>query len=172
MNFRYERCYLVQNDIPKHFFLFLWTLSSGCGIRDFNLPIFSAVLNICTVRSEYLLSAWRNFASLTIQNPPRKDSDQTRKCRLIYFFVGSTSLKVRFVTLWLIIIYSYFQEFACIAYNWLTHWWRETPKWVTGKQCRPRSDAAAASDQGLHCLQIVKPFFFMNVYIIIIVWQT
>ena len=24
----------------------------------------------------------------------------------------------------------------------LTHWRLETPKWVTGKQCRPRSDAA------------------------------
>ena len=34
-----------------------------------------------------------------------------------------------------------------------------TPKRVTGKQ-------NAASDQGLHCLQIVQPLFFRNIYII------
>ena len=44
----------------------------------------------------------------------------------------------------------------------LTHCSRETRKRVTGKQFRPRSDAWSdqmlwnvASDQGLHCLQIV-----------------
>ena len=45
-----------------------------------------------------------------------------------------------------------------------THWRLETPKRVNGKQCRPRSDAAA--DQGLHCLQIVQSFFFRNIFII------
>ena len=38
----------------------------------------------------------------------------------------------------------------------LTHCRLETPKRIIGKQYRPRSDAAEqASDQGLHCLQIV-----------------
>ena len=35
----------------------------------------------------------------------------------------------------------------------LTHCSRETRKRVSGKQCRPRSDAA--EQKGLHCLQIV-----------------
>ena len=35
---------------------------------------------------------------------------------------------------------------------WLTHCSLETPKRVFGKQ-------NAASDQGLHCLQTVQPFF-------------
>ena len=42
----------------------------------------------------------------------------------------------------------------------LTHCSLETPTRVTGKQCRPRSDAV--SDQGLHCLQIVQRFFSNN----------
>ena len=36
-------------------------------------------------------------------------------------------------------------------------------KRVTGKQCRLQN---VASDQGLHCLQIVQPFFYRNIYII------
>ena len=37
------------------------------------------------------LSAWRNFASLAIQNAPSEDSDQTvRMCRLIWIFAGRT----------------------------------------------------------------------------------
>ena len=58
-------------------------------------------------------------------------------------------------------------SFSDIVYMWefsaaeitlyvLTHCSRETRKRVLSKQCRPRSDAEnAASDQGLHCLQIV-----------------
>ena len=47
--------------------------------------------------------------------------------------------------------------------NGLTHCSLETPKRVFSKQSRPRSDAAdAASDQGLHCLQIVQSFFSRN----------
>ena len=46
-----------------------------------------------------LLSAWRNFASLAIQNAPSEDSDQTaRMCRLIWIFAGRTCPKVRFLT--------------------------------------------------------------------------
>ena len=62
-----------------------------------------------------------------------------------------------------------------------THWRLVTAKRVTGKQCRPISDTAergiwsgsplfdqtlqnTASNQGLHCLQIVQPFFFRNIY--------
>ena len=51
---------------------------------------------------------------------------------------------------------------------YLTNCNLETPKRVINKQYRPRSDAAdsAASDQGLHCLQIVQPFFSRNILII------
>ena len=46
----------------------------------------------------------------------------------------------------------------------LTHCSLEIPKGVIDKWCRSRSDAAvAASDQGLHCLQIVQPFFSRNI---------
>ena len=50
------------------------------------------------------LSAWRNFASLAIQNPPSEDSDQTAQMRrLIWIFSVRTCPKVRFLTLRLII---------------------------------------------------------------------
>ena len=44
------------------------------------------------VRSETSLSAWRNLASLAIQNAPSEDSDQTaRMRRLIWIFTKRTS---------------------------------------------------------------------------------
>ena len=39
--------------------------------------------SFCTVWSESSLVAWRNFASLAIQNASREDSDQT--CQKVYF---------------------------------------------------------------------------------------
>ena len=46
------------------------------------------------------LSAWRNFASLAIQNASSEDSDQTaRMRRLIWIFAGRTCPKLRFLTL-------------------------------------------------------------------------
>ena len=46
-------------------------------------------LRIHAVWLESSLSAWRNFASLAIQNAPREDSDQTaRMRRLIWIFAG------------------------------------------------------------------------------------
>ena len=39
----------------------------------------------------------------------------------------------------------------------LTHCSLKIPKWVIGKQCRPRSNTASV--KGLHCLQIVQSFF-------------
>ena len=45
------------------------------------------------------LSAWRNVASLAIQNAPSEDSDQTAQMRsLIRIFAGRTCAKVRFLT--------------------------------------------------------------------------
>ena len=50
------------------------------------------------------LSAWRNFASLAIQNAPSEDSDQTARMRsLIRIFAGRTCSKFFFrLTLWFI----------------------------------------------------------------------
>ena len=57
-------------------------------------------LRIRTVWSEPSLSAWRNFASLAIQNAASEDSDQTaRKRRLIWNFAGRPCPKVGFLTL-------------------------------------------------------------------------
>ena len=57
-------------------------------------------LRVCAVWSESSLSAWRNFASLAIQNAPSEESDQTaRMRRLIWIFAGRTSPKERFSTL-------------------------------------------------------------------------
>ena len=54
----------------------------------------------CADWSESSLSAWRNFASLAIQNAPSEDSDQTaRMRRLIWIFAGRTCPTVRFLTL-------------------------------------------------------------------------
>ena len=50
------------------------------------------------VWSEYLLSAWRNLASLTIQNVPSEDSDQTAQMRrLVWMFAVHTCRKVCFL---------------------------------------------------------------------------
>ena len=60
-------------------------------------------LRIRAVWSESSLTAWRNFASLGIQNAPSEDSDQTvRMRRLIWIFAGRTCMKVRFLTLRLV----------------------------------------------------------------------
>ena len=56
------------------------------------------------IRSESSLSAWRNFASLVIQNAACEDSDQTVwnvKSRLIWIFDRRTCPKIGFLTLWL-----------------------------------------------------------------------
>ena len=65
-------------------------------------------LRIRAVWLESSLAAWRNFASLTIQNEPSKDSGQTARMRtLIWLFAGRTCTKVRFLTLWLISVCNY-----------------------------------------------------------------
>ena len=47
-----------------------------------------------------LLSAWRNFASLAVQNAHGADSEQTaRMLRLIWIFAGCSCPKVRFLKL-------------------------------------------------------------------------
>ena len=62
-------------------------------------------LRIGTVWSESSLSAWRNFASLTIQNASREDFDQTAQMRsLIRIFPGRPCPKVRFQTLRFILL--------------------------------------------------------------------
>ena len=53
-------------------------------------------LRIRAVWLESSLSAWKNFASLAIQNAPSKESDQTAG-----IFTWRTCLKVRFLMLWL-----------------------------------------------------------------------
>ena len=58
-------------------------------------------LRIHAVWSESSLFAWRNFASLAIQNAQNVNSDQTaRMRRLIWIFAWRTWPKVRFLT-WL-----------------------------------------------------------------------
>ena len=55
-------------------------------------------LRIRAVWLESSLSAWRHFASLTIQNATSEDSDQTaRMRRLIWIFAGRTCPEVRFL---------------------------------------------------------------------------
>ena len=57
-------------------------------------------LRIRAVWSVSSLSAWKTIASLTIQNSPSEDSNQTaRMRRLIGIFAGRTGSKVRFLTL-------------------------------------------------------------------------
>ena len=57
-------------------------------VRLMNTPI---SLRIRAFWSDSPLSAWRNFASLAIQNAPSEDSDQTaRTRRLIWIFAGRT----------------------------------------------------------------------------------
>ena len=57
-------------------------------------------LQIYAVWSEYLLSAWRSFASLAIKNVPNEDSDQTAEMpRQIWIFPVHTYWKVPFLML-------------------------------------------------------------------------
>ena len=57
-------------------------------------------LRIHEVWSESSLSAWRHFVTLTIQNEPSEDSDQTAQMRsLIWIFAGHICPNVRFLTL-------------------------------------------------------------------------
>ena len=55
--------------------------------------------------NQFPLSSWRNYASLSIQNVPSEDSDQTdqnaQMRSLIWIFIGHTYLKLHFLTLWL-----------------------------------------------------------------------
>ena len=72
-------------------------------------------LRIRAVRSEFSFSAWRNFASLAIQNAPSEDSDQiARMRRLIWIFAGRTCHDVRFLTL-------RFNWFATGIFDTLSH---------------------------------------------------
>ena len=62
-------------------------------------------------QSESSLSAWRNFASLTIPNAPSEDSDQTARLRsLIRIFAGRTLPMGGFLTLRLILLLWYYGE--------------------------------------------------------------
>ena len=77
-------------------------------------------LRICAVRSESSLSAWRNLASLAIQNAPSEDSDQTaRMRRLIWIFAGRTCPVVRFLPLRILCLYLlHFVDFLnCVYYS-------------------------------------------------------
>ena len=66
-------------------------------------------LRICAVWSKSSLSAWRNIASLAIQDAPSEDSDQTaRMRRLIWIFVGRTCTKVCLLMLRLIYLFELF----------------------------------------------------------------
>ena len=59
-------------------------------------------LRMRAVWSESSLSAWRNFASLAIQNASSDDSDQTARMRsLICIFAGRICPKVSFLKMWL-----------------------------------------------------------------------
>ena len=58
------------------------------------------------------------------------------------------------------------------AQSVLTHWRLETPKRVTANSADlDQTPQNAASDQGLHCLQIVQQFS-VGLYLYRIVWHT
>ena len=60
-------------------------------------------LRIRAVWSEFSLSIWRDFASLTIQNAPSEESDQTAQTRrLIWILAGRTCPNAYFLELQLI----------------------------------------------------------------------
>ena len=81
----------------------IWNLENQMRIRTFwhVRPTQTQIrLRIRAVWSESSLSAWRNFASLAIQNAPSEDSDQTAWMRrLIWIFARRTCPKVHFLTL-------------------------------------------------------------------------
>ena len=51
--------------------------------------------------SESTLSAWRHCASLTIQNAPSEDSDQTAQRGLIWIFAGRMSKGIGYMFLYI-----------------------------------------------------------------------
>ena len=53
-------------------------------------------------------------------------------------------------------LFKFYDKAVSYGVQILTHCSLKTPKRITGKQCRPRPDAA--SDQSLHCLHIVTIF--------------
>ena len=60
--------------------------------------------------------------------------------------------------------YLNFRNIYCILYSILTHCSLETPKKVMANSADQDQTAQnVASDQGLHCLQIVRPFFSQNI---------
>ena len=86
------------------------------------------ILRISKVWSEFSLAAWRNLASLAIQNAISEDSEQhAQKRRQIWIFAGRTSMKVRFLTLRLIILMNVEREFQYMLMPL-----------DKSKQCRPR----------------------------------
>ena len=67
-----------------------------------------------THSDQFSFSAWRNFASLVIQNAPSEDSDQTAWIiRLIWIFAELAYLKVHFLTLQLNYSWSSSQLSSC-----------------------------------------------------------
>ena len=96
----------------------------------------------------------------------QQDSDRpAHLSSLIRAFTDSMNLSIRAIqrgidenqchTGWM-----YWLNLRPLVTQVLTLWRLETPKRVTGKQCRSRSDAAecAASEQGRPSLQIVNHF--------------
>ena len=128
-HYEFHRLFMVISD----FFTGLWLSGLTFGTRSFqrincfqpcerhmSLPVRKRTfwhvrptktqisLRIRAVWSQSTLLAWRNFASLAIQNALSEDSDQTaRMRRLIWIFAGHTCPKVRFLTLRLICTLSY-----------------------------------------------------------------
>ena len=77
-------------------------------------------LRIRAVWSESSLSAFRKIVSLTIENAPSEDSDQTAQMRrLIWIFAGRTFTKARFLTLRF--IFSVFQASSVRTGMWWEH---------------------------------------------------
>ena len=62
--------------------------------------------------------------------------------------------------------------FAVVVIGTLTHCSRETPKRVTGKQCRPRSDAAERGVWSGSPLFASSQTIFLQEYLYHIAWHT
>ena len=77
-------------------------------------------LRISVIWSDSSMSAWRNFAPLSIQNAPNEDSDQTARMRsLIWIFAGHTCRKLHFLPLWPIALNTYFRYQLILLFKFI-----------------------------------------------------
>ena len=111
-------------------------------------------LRIRAVLLESSLSAWRNIASLAIQNAPSEDSDQTARMRsLIWIFAGRTCSKVQFQTLWL----------KCIKCSKAYYYIIITSFWVICNNLISINRMQKAIQKSLNHVHIMKALIGLNI---------